>query len=205
MTKELRNKAHERVNSIHEARRSREVAAERARPKPAVPQPGMSPSQELEEMMQGIVLEGRVEGQMSSPTLEENTGELADGVDPDALKPENISLPGTRTRSEGSELCMRSSSSWSDDVDAEEREREASLREGETQEASVPAPAVRMEEVPASFERMEEVHRVLWDRSKAALNLKHWELADRQLAKLREISMGYLEKHRTSLSLEQER
>ena len=52
MTKELRNEAHERVNGIHEARRSREVAAEQARPKPAVPQPGMSPSQELEEMMQ---------------------------------------------------------------------------------------------------------------------------------------------------------
>ena len=190
---------------IHEARRGREAAAVPPRSEPAVPQPMGSLSPELEELMKTIVLEGRVEREMQDLTLDEAISQPAgDAFEPDALLPGvDISPPGTRPGDDGSELgaAALSLSSWADEMDASE----TSSRAGEAEEVSVPAVAAKRREEPASFEGLEEVHKVIWARSRAALELMHRELADGLLLELRSISMKYLDMHKASLSPEQER
>ena len=46
---------------------------------------------------------------------------------------------------------------------------------------------------------------MIWARSRAALELKHWELVKGLLLELRGISMKFLDMHKASLSPEQER
>ena len=94
-------------------------------------------------------------------------------------------------------------SSWSEEMDA--RDSETSSQAGEAMVVQVPAAAAQGGDGPASFHALEEVHDRIWARSKAALELKHWELADGLLLELRGISMKFLEVHKASLSPEQER
>ena len=94
-------------------------------------------------------------------------------------------------------------SSWSEEMDA--RDSETGSQTGEAMAVQVPAATAREGDGPASFNALEEVHKKIWARSRAALELKHWELADGLLLELRGISMRFLDMHKASLSPEQER
>ena len=94
-------------------------------------------------------------------------------------------------------------SSWSEEMDA--RDSETGSQAGEAMVVQVPAATARGGDGPASFNALEEVHNGIWARSRAALELKHWELADGLLLELRGISMKFLDVHKASLSPEQER
>ena len=94
-------------------------------------------------------------------------------------------------------------SSWSEEMDA--RDSETGSQTGEAMVVQVPAATAREGDGPASFNALEEVHNGIWARSRAALELKHWELADGLLLELRGISMRFLDVHKASLSPEQER
>ena len=85
------------------------------------------------------------------------------------------------------------------------RDSETSSRAGEAEAVKVLAVTAMGGEGPASFNAQEEVHKKIWARSRAALELKHWELADGLLLELRGISMRFLDMHKASLSPEQER
>ena len=89
----------------------------------------------------------------------------------------------------------------------ENRDGEFSSRAGDTgsDSISVSAAGSQVEDRPASLEEMQRVHEVLWARIKAALALKHWELADGMLLELRGISRKFLDRHRASLSGDEER
>ena len=155
--------------------------------------------------MRTMVLEGRVESSMQSPTLEEAIGQSGGDFEPDVPLPDSVSPPGTGPRGEGSELgaAALSLSSWSEEMDA--RDSETGSQAGEAMVVQVPAAAAQGGDGPASFHALEEVHDRIWARSKAALELKHWELADGLLLELRGISMRFLDMHKASLSPEQER
>ena len=66
--------------------------------------------------------------------------------------------------------------SWSEEMDA--RDSETSSQAGEAVVVQVPAATARGGDGPASFDALEEVHNGIWARSRAALELKDWELAD---------------------------
>ena len=165
----------------------------------------VDPSPELEDLMRTMVIEGRVESSMQSPTLEEASGRSGGDFEPDVPLPGSVSPPGTGQGGDGSELgaAALSLSSWSEEMDS--MEAETSSQAGDTMVAKVPAAAAKGGDGPTSFSALEEVHAGMWTRSRAALELKHWELADGLLLELRGISMRFLDVHKASLSPEQER
>ena len=82
---------------------------------------------------------------------------------------------------------------------------ETSSQAGEAMVVKVPAATAKGGDGPASFNALEEVHNGIWAQSRAAPELKHWELADGLLLELRGISMKFLDMHKASLSPEEER
>ncbi len=153
----------------------------------------VDPSPELEDLMRSMVIEGRVESSMQSPTLEETIGGSGGDFEPDVPLPDSVSPPGTGPRGDGSELgaAALSLSSWSEEMDS--MDTETSSQAGDTMVAKVPAATARGGDGPTSFDALEEVHSEMWTRSRAAMELKHWELADGLLLELRSISMKYLD------------
>ena len=162
---------------IHAARKRREAATRPARPRPVVPQPMVDPSPELEDLMRTMVLEGRVESSMQSPTLEEAIGRSGGDFEPDVPLPDSVSPPGTGPGGDGSELgaAALSLSSWSEEMDS--MDNETSSQAGDTMVAKVPAAAAKGGDGPTSFDALEEVHPQQGGTGAEALGAGGWAVA----------------------------